>query len=362
MLADLLFRGKSCHGDRQGAQTVETRNGPTRRASCARPGFTLVELLVVITIIGILIGLLLPAVQSAREAARRLQCNNNLKQLGLAAQNHHAAHGFFPAGGWGHAWIGDPDHGFGRRQPGGWIYDVLPYIEQESLHQLGAGGTAAEKAEAATTLATTPVAMFHCPSRRRPVLGMHNAGSGGPFNPGIDGVQMAKPGSIAKSCYAINGGSHYLGHCNGPSTIAGVASYSFPDCSKATGLSCWRTEITIAEIRDGTSNTYFAGEKSLNPDLYEGAYPAGWSQSMFNGHDEDNARYGNAQSTAYRLKRDTPGDTSGDAAFGGPHPGACQFVFADGSVRSISWSIDAQIHEYLANRMDGQVVDASSGR
>ncbi len=107
--------------------------------------FTLVELLVVITIIGILISLLLPAVQSAREAARRLQCSNNLKQFGLAALNHEEANGFLPSSGWGWTWVGDPDRGFGARQPGGWIYNLLPYLEQETLHSLGAGKSASEK-------------------------------------------------------------------------------------------------------------------------------------------------------------------------------------------------------------------------
>ena len=95
----------------------------------------------VITIIGILIALLLPAVQAAREAARMTQCRNNLKQISLAALDHEHSNGWLPEGGWGYTWVGDPTRGFDKNQVGGFFYNILPYLEQQALHNLELGAT-----------------------------------------------------------------------------------------------------------------------------------------------------------------------------------------------------------------------------
>ncbi len=323
-----------------------------------RRGFTLVELLVVITIIGILISLLLPAVQSAREAARRTQCANNLKQIGLASLNHLQAHGFFPSGGWGHRWVGDADRGFGKRQPGGWMYSVLPYLEQDALHDMGLGGSAEEKKEAAETLQTTPLTMFCCPSRRRAILYPFRTDAvewNRPNNPGIDGVRVDPTPMIAKSCYCMNGGQKWPGFHGGPATIEAAANHGWPDQKDVTGLVAIRSQTTMAEVRDGSSNTYLIGEKYMNVDRYASWDGGGDAQSMFIGVDDDCVRWAGPD---YALMRDRPG-YSNSRLFGGPHPGGCQFVFCDGSVHTVSFSIDLETHRRLGNRRDGKAVDAS---
>jgi len=134
-----------------------------------KKGFTLVELLVVIAIIGILVSLLLPAVQSAREAARRMQCQNNLKQLGLASLVHEDAHKHFPSSGWGWRWTGNPNGGFGRKQPGGWIYNLLPFIEQSAIHDVGSGLSGTQLNQALSLASQTPIGSLYCPTRRAAV-------------------------------------------------------------------------------------------------------------------------------------------------------------------------------------------------
>ena len=160
------------------------------------PGFTLVELLVVIAIIGILVGLTLPAVQMAREAARRSSCANNLRQLAVAVLHHDEAHGWYPTGGSGADWIGDPDAGYGNKQPGGWIYNILSYIEEENLRQIGSGANGQAKREAMVKLLEAPIEILHCPSRRGPRLF--------PYSGPSTLQNVDPPAKVAKNDYAIN--------------------------------------------------------------------------------------------------------------------------------------------------------------
>jgi prepilin-type N-terminal cleavage/methylation domain-containing protein/prepilin-type processing-associated H-X9-DG protein len=333
---------------------------PLRGFRPPRHGFTLVELLVVITIIGILIALLLPAVQSAREAARRTQCCNNLKQVGLGCLLHEETHGHFPSCGWGYRWVGDADRGAGTRQPGGWIYNILPYLEQQALYLLPADGdpsqlTAAQMAGAAT-MSQQPIALLNCPSRRRAIAYPY------PLVSGYRPVNASSTSTVVLSDYAANAGDSMVSSFAGPGTLAQGDDPAFvwtwsPSLpfDQSTGVVYLRSQIQNADIRDGTSNTYLAGEKYIRPDdYYTGADP-GDDATMYQGFGGDVLRWTHLDEKPFQ-------DRAGQVftqRFGSAHPGGFNMVFCDGSVRSIGYSIDGEIHRRLGNRKDGQAIDAS---
>src|SRR5438132_197738 len=137
-----------------------------RRNPTGRSGFTLIELLVVIAIIAILIALLIPAVQKVREASNLTTCQNNLKQMGLGALNIHEIAKAYPSGGWGWDWIGVPSKGTGPNQPGGWVYNLLAFVEQDTVRKLGHGKSGGDFQNDMRVLIGTAIPMFNCPTRR----------------------------------------------------------------------------------------------------------------------------------------------------------------------------------------------------
>jgi len=307
----------------------------------------LIEVLVVVAIIGMLMALLLPAVQASREASRRNRCMNNLKQLGIAIENHTSAHGHYPTNGWGFLWVGDPDRGMGPEQPGGWIYNILPYVEQEELRRLGRDEDPAAKRQALGRLIQTALPVVRCPSRATAVLSACNPALG------FRNAEWAE--QVAKTDYAGNEGDWISDTRGGPRTLEEGDSgrYRWRDTRRATGIFYQRSRVQPAMVQDGLSMTYLVGEKYVSTGGYDTYEDPGYDQSAYSGVDVDLNRW-------VLKPPQVDGQEVDMRRFGSAHVGGCHFVFCDGSVRRISYEIDARVHRALGNRRDGAVIDQSA--
>ncbi len=309
--------------------------------------FTLIEVLVVISILGIVVALLLPAVQDARESSRRTQ--NHLRQIALSCLAHEQAHRHFPTGGWGWRWAGDPDRGYGSKQPGGWIFNVLAYLEQGDLRAKGKGKSASAKRATGREVVETPLPVFNCPARRAAIAY--------PFVHPANFCNIDRPSFAGRSDYAASVGDK-LPMLYGPGPMSLAAGddpkYAWTQTDR-TGVVYRRSMIALASVRDGLSSTYLVAESYLNPDNYESGAASNNDQGMYAGYDRDTLRVSHVM---HPPLRDRPGVT-GDHVFGSAHQGGFQAALCDASVRLISYGVSPELHRRLGNRADGRPVDTT---
>jgi prepilin-type N-terminal cleavage/methylation domain-containing protein len=324
-------------------------------------GFTLVELLVVIAIIGILVALLLPAVQAAREAARRIQCTNHLKQIGLAIHNHHDTYKRFPSG--GRHWrdfptytqdnyLGSPE--IAPKQDNGWMFQILPFMEQNAI-QDGGGKTGIARIH---FVLQQVVPGFYCPSRRAARADQTN---NAPQNRYRNKSAGRMSGPLGKNDYA--------GCCNNTNwwSLTQLPQYANRNAVRNAGFgdmpwdtdgtivrtdqwssaSTRRTTISFATIAvDGSSNTLVVAEKRFSLG-HIGSNPGYDNEGWACGWDWDVMRRGDLSPQPDRKDRGNPG-----ALFGSSHPGGFNAVFGDGAVHFIPYTVQRDVFARMCHRLD----------
>jgi prepilin-type N-terminal cleavage/methylation domain-containing protein/prepilin-type processing-associated H-X9-DG protein len=287
-----------------------------------RAGFTLIELLVVIAIIAVLIGLLLPAVQKVREAASRLKCDNNLKQIGLALHNYHDANQHFPAGYVSGVAADDSDTGPGW----GWAAYILPHIEQQALYSAIQFNQPIEAAINAAVRITT-VSIYFCPSDTGATTWQATS-----FTTSGMGTVIC---DVASANYV------------------GVFGDSEPGVD-GEGVFFRNSTIALKDITDGTASTFLDGERSvkMGPATWTGSVTGAKLYQPLNGPQIEDG-----SGMVLGQARRPPGAPNGEVnEFSSRHNGGANFAFADGHVAFILASIDPAIYQALATRAGGEPI------
>ena len=314
-------------------------------------GFTLIELLVSMSIISVLIAMLLPAVQSVRESARRMQCGDHLKQLSLAMIQHESTHRHLPSGGWSKEWSGVPGLGSGPTQPGGWIYQILPLIEQPAVY--GLGGKDVTGMPGNGERLRSPLPILHCPGRRGAELFANQRNWQPRLHP--------QPLQVARNDYAANGGGRLIPFGAGPPSLAAAKSFAWPSMKDSTGICFQRSRVQLRDVTDGLSQTILLGEKHLPFTHYVDGKDRGDNEGAYSGDDRDTLRYvGTLADTRYQPFSDAFLAGVEGAIFGSAHAPGFHLSMCDGSVRMVHYSIDLQVFASLGSRNDGRTIDGKA--
>jgi prepilin-type N-terminal cleavage/methylation domain-containing protein/prepilin-type processing-associated H-X9-DG protein len=372
------------------AGAIHLAENPTtmRRHASRSPAFTLVELLVVIAIIGILVALLLPAIQAAREAARRTQCIDNLKNLALAALNHHDVVKHFPTGGWGWDWVGDADRGFDKDQTGGWMFNLLPFIEEDNEYDRVSDGQpemlTTQQLDAARSLINHPLPLFGCPSRRGGGRSYAKPYKGKFYGFNVSDGDSDEP-EAGRGDYAINCGDPRENEVpapegRGPDSLMSALSWRWcttdsigtarppKKCSDdMNGVSFQRSEVALRHITDGASKTYLIGEKFVDALAYETGTNRGDNETWCTGYSNDNYRSAYMPPAQDAPNPDPDGQEDvffrspysddnysyeGFRIFGSAHSGGFNMSFCDGHVDTVQYDVDPYVHRGQGARND----------
>ena len=319
-----------------------------RKAAYKPHGFTLVELLVVIAIIAMLVTLLLPAVQSAREAARRTQCINHLKQMGLAFQNHHSALNYFATAGgpnwdWQMSYSDSGNPVVGEKQHGGWGFQILPYTEEVAVWE---GGGQPDNMSKSVFARGALLSWMFCPTRREPEAVMANDWL---RHPGSSGRNIPH----AKNDYAAAAHDTNVTFRNRGPVIRnekGVGAVTRSWLTDTESVS----PTSIDKIADGTSKTMLLGEKRMNIGRL-GLMQANDNEGYTTGWNHDTMRYVSRRPLPDFIHERDPGDDR----FGSSHTGGLNIGLCDGAVRFLPYETDPEIFKALGCRNDGLAISDS---